>query len=89
MTCGSLEHKVGDLYEHHVTQAAAQAFAELQKHQDGKGCQCQNCMHMSVKDWNEWARFLTEDPETADQYLASIARGKNGTLKILMGKLPK
>ena len=38
---------------------------------------------------HEWARFLTEDPETADQYLASIARGKNGTLKILMGKLPK
>ena len=85
MPCGTIECQVDSVVETYADRKAKSAFEEMKKHYDGGGCQCHQCMHLSVNEWNSWVGWFIEDPGKANLYLSKVYAAKNGRLKIAMG----
>ena len=74
-----------DIVDTYADKKAQKAFMEMKRHHDGGGCQCPNCMKISVSEWNSWVRYFIEDEDTANLYLSQVYLNRNGRLGILMG----
>ena len=85
MTCGKVECQVDSLVEAYADKKAQAAFLDMKKHHDGGGCQCRQCMNLSVNEWNSWVHWFIEDQEQAELYLSQVYLARNGVLKIAMG----
>lgn len=76
-----IQQQADKITENYAKRQFKEAYERVERERHGKGCGCNTCLKLAVKDVNQWADFLTKGHSPA---IYDTRVGKKGQLEIVV-----